>query len=293
MERAKVHLGPSTLRRLAAAAGLLSVAAAVAPLRVGLMTNFADVIVDRVPRGVAVDVTELSAVPYALTNRSRSEVAVAVRPEVPDAAALQPGYEAVPDAGWLRVSPDRFTLKPGETARGTVTLTVPSDGRWKGRHFQAAVWSFTERQSVAVGLRSRVRFSVEAPRPAAPAAAVSGLRFVTDEVTVEAEPGVTVSLPELNLANDGSASAKARVRSFRAAADGDFVPGPDASFLRPSEETVEVAAGAEQPVGLTLTVPAGAAHRGRSYVFGVRAETKPGDPAAPSARVYVRVRGRP
>ncbi|MGQ0645003.1 MAG: hypothetical protein ACT4O3_05880 [Elusimicrobiota bacterium] len=254
---------------------------------VGLTTRYVDVVLDGLQTGRAYDISRSDSQVFSITNPGSEPLTVAVEPQSPLPGGLKPGYEPVPDASWIKIDPARFPLAPGETRSARVTLTVPADPRWTGRHFQASLWTRTVEGPITAGLRSRVRFSVQVPRPAA-AEKVSPISleaaFDPRELVLKGTKG------KIRISNSGKAPLVLTLRSVPfAAADVPlgWVPAPDPNFLEVAPARLEIPAGGTAAAALSLSIPKGDAHRGRRYVFLIRADAPDRPGAQPLfSRVY-------
>jgi hypothetical protein len=282
--------------------GLIAAAPVSARAALELMTPFADVVVDRLNVGQRYDLARLSRQTFSITNRGTSAVALRIEPVADEPNSLQPGYESIPDTAWISVTPNKLSLAAGETKTVAVALRIPADASLSGRHFQAAIYTRTEGQSLAIGLRSRVRFSVGAERPAVSAARASTAKVEFQPASLPAQDvdsGQVTDLlrdraAELKILNPGEQPVRVNLRSVYFG-EGTLPPGyigtPNPDFLTLEKRTLELAAHGAELVRLSTNIPAGAAHRGRHYAFLVRADLQDDPSAEPAfARVYVRVR---
>jgi hypothetical protein len=127
--------------------------------------------------------------------------------------------------------------------------------------------------SVAAGLRSRVRFSVQAPRPAGvEKAAAAPLEAVFEPAELElkeAKGGVAI----WNLSQAPLTFVLRSVPFPSAAEHKGRVPSPSPDFLKVTPARLEVPARRSAAAALHLSLPKGDAHRGRRYVFLIRADS--------------------
>ncbi|MFA6030064.1 MAG: hypothetical protein WC969_09440 [Elusimicrobiota bacterium] len=130
----------------------------------GLSTTMGRVFVNNVPVGSTVSVRDLSGVSYKLTNTSMNaeDVEIAVLKPSAEEGILLPGYEPIPDAGWVWLSQNRFHLAPGQQAVADVMIDIPKDPKHLAKKYQVSLWarSVTEGRFLAVGLKSRLMLDV-------------------------------------------------------------------------------------------------------------------------------------
>jgi len=143
------------------AAVMLFGSAGATHAKVGLSSQFVDVVLENLKPGRSYNLRELKGIPYTVKNRGDERVEVVVEVISPAKAELLPSYEAIPDPSWIQVSPSRVTLGAGEPAFSDLTIKVPDDAKYIGRHFQGVVWAHTLNTGfMAAGVKSNVRFSI-------------------------------------------------------------------------------------------------------------------------------------
>ncbi|TBR25084.1 hypothetical protein EPO15_02805, partial [bacterium] len=185
-----------TRRALLWAALLAGLSARPALARIGLSTQFIDVVVEGLRPGGTYSLRELRGSSYAVKNRGDAVVEVSLEALRP--AVLVPPYEAVPDPAWVELTPGRLRIEPGQLGVSEVVLRIPDDPRLAGRHFQATLLARTLGTGiVGTGVKSRLRFSL-GPSP--------------ETVNFDLSPGeLSLSKPRAGPAYD---SRKAEGRGF-------------------------------------------------------------------------------
>ncbi|MBI2387866.1 MAG: hypothetical protein HYV14_17910 [Elusimicrobia bacterium] len=150
----------TTKTALGAAAMLLCLAAA-GRAKVGLSSQFINVVLENLKPGRSYNLRELKGIPYTVKNRGDSPVEVVLEVVPPEPKEMVAPYEAIPDPGWLQLSPSRAILGPGEPAFSDLTIKVPDDPKYIGRHFHGVIWAHTMNTGfMAAGVKSNVRFSI-------------------------------------------------------------------------------------------------------------------------------------
>lgn len=145
---------------LGAAAMLLGLPG-VGGAKVGLSSQFINVVLEGLKPGRSYNLRELKGIPYTVKNRGDSPVEVVLEVIPPDAKEMTPPYEAIPDPGWITLSPSRAILGAGEPAFSDLTIKVPEDPKYVGRHFHGVIWAHTLNTGfMAAGVKSNVRFSI-------------------------------------------------------------------------------------------------------------------------------------
>jgi hypothetical protein len=129
----------------------------------GLSTPFADVQVDGVPVGKPFSVKGSTGNGLVLRNLGNTSLHVHVAVLQPESKDLRGGAVPIPDIRWVHVEPDHFDLSAHGEGGCRVTLRVPARKAYRGKYYQATLWSRSQPadgQGVAfsAGLLSRLRF---------------------------------------------------------------------------------------------------------------------------------------
>jgi hypothetical protein len=77
---------------------------------------------------------------------------------IEEPANLTPGYEALPESyySWITISDNLVTASAGETIQVPVTITIPSDINYVGKHYEIALQvGETEQGFVQLALQSK------------------------------------------------------------------------------------------------------------------------------------------
>lgn len=156
-------MGRHERRLIAASLALLGLAAGLSPCwaKIGLSSQFVNVVLENLKPGGVYNIREIKGVPYTLKNRGDSPADVLVEVVIPSSAGIQAPYEPVPDPTWIQVNPSRMRLDGGEMGFSDLIISVPNDEKLRDRHFQAQVWGHTVGTGLlAVGVKTDIRFSI-------------------------------------------------------------------------------------------------------------------------------------
>lgn len=151
------------MKRLLCALSVLFLLAAGRPAhaKIGLSSQFVDVVLENLKPGHSYNIRELKGVPYTVKNRGDSPAEIAVEVVSPSSAECRTPYEPVPDPTWIQVRPSNYRLNAGQPGFSDLVITLPDDPALAGRHFQAKIWAHTKDTGLlAAGVKSDVRFSV-------------------------------------------------------------------------------------------------------------------------------------
>lgn len=254
--------------------------------KLGLSSSFGDVTLENLEPGKAYPLRALKGHGYSITNLSEVPVDLLIEAAPPLKGSLKPGYEPIPDTSWVKVSPARVRLAPGQTAEGEVTITVPDDPGWKDRHFQCALYTHTLQGSfVNVGIYDKLFFSTgPGPRAAAPR-----LEWLPRSLTLRRTRAGIVPAgagPEhLELYNESASSAAVRLAAVdapRGEVPAGYSAG-DARDLRFDHDALVLQAGQIAEVPFEVKAASGAAR-----AFRVSAESQT---PAMKASAWVLVQG--
>ena len=116
---------------------------------------------------------ETARLRITLMNNEDSAASFALAATIPPQEGLRPGYERIPDPGWVTLSPREVRLEPGEKRDIVAVLAVPADGDWGGRSFEC--WLVATSQDLGIiqlELNSRLLVSTS------PAYATDGTRLL-------------------------------------------------------------------------------------------------------------------
>ncbi len=285
-----------------------AIAVVFSPLwaKMSLSVRFPDVVLENVVPGLVLNLRQAKGVPYVVTNNSDAAIDIQVDAELPGPHRIDPkeGYEPAPDAGWLRVVPNRFRLGPGEVGTAEVILSVPDDPALKGRHLQINLHARTlTKGQLALAVNHYVRFSVGAMGPAALAkerdrVALGQLNLdMTPSLRLERVPlGRRVDVKALaggalKVANKGDAAVKVKLVSAKmqnSLRESGWEEPADPSWLTVRPDTLKVKPNRIEEARLSLTIPDAPENRGRKFLFLVTGELADlGIPLQYYTRVYV------
>jgi hypothetical protein len=175
---------PKTWLTLSLVVGL-ALAGRTACARGSLSTDFGNVALENIPQGTPF---ELAGRPVRITNGGDYPIGVVCEAVLPTAKDMVPGYEPVPDPGWISFAPKAFRdVAPGATVSAVMTIAVPKDAMYAGKRYEAYLFLHTSADTagaVGMGVKPRLLFKVADPGA---------------DVTVKAAPEIPVSLtPEIS-----------------------------------------------------------------------------------------------
>jgi len=126
----------------------------------GLRTPFGKVTLKNIPPGDTYSMRSDAKFPMVIENTSDRKVQLQLDILAPEEEEVQEGYEPIPDVNWIKLEKDSFSLTAGKKAETDVTISVPDDSKYHGRKFHVFIWSHTIGESIGVGLKSKLLFSV-------------------------------------------------------------------------------------------------------------------------------------
>jgi len=129
--------------------------------KIGLSSQFINVALENLKPGRTYNLRELKGVPYTVKNRGDAPQEVLVEVLSPQPSQVLAPYEPIPDPTWVTVTPNRYTLQPGDAGFSDLVISVPDDPKLLGRHFHVVIWAHTVGKGLLqAGVKSDVRFSV-------------------------------------------------------------------------------------------------------------------------------------
>ena len=79
---------------------------------------------------------ETARLSITLTNNRDSDVTFSLAATIPLRERLRPGYEPLPDPGWVTFSAQEVRIESGGQRDIRAVLAVPAEGGWGGRSFE-------------------------------------------------------------------------------------------------------------------------------------------------------------
>lgn len=288
--------------------GLWAAIFAVNPLeaKMSLAVRFPDVVLENVAPGLVLNLRQAKGVPYVVTNNSDMAVDIQVDVELPGPHRIDPkeGYEPAPDAGWIRVVPNRFRLAPGEVGTAEVILSVPNDPALQGRHLQINLHARTlATGQLALAVNHYVRFSVGVMGPTALAkekdrVALGRLDLdMTPSLRLDKVPlGRRLNIKDMagvsvKIANKGNDGVKLKLLSAKmqnSLREPGWEEPANPGWLTVRPGMVKVKPNRIEEARLFLEIPDTPENRGRKFLFLVTGELADlGIPLQYTTRVYV------
>src|SRR5688572_27830544 len=65
--------------------------------------------------------------PFIVVNKGERSLKMTLEFSIPDQALIVPGYEPIPDAGWLTPKDEVFAAEPGQSGGTDFYITIPND----------------------------------------------------------------------------------------------------------------------------------------------------------------------
>lgn len=150
-----------TLKILAALACAVLIQTGTARAKIGLTSQFLDVVFEGLKPGQSYNIRKVKGVPYTVKNAGDGPVDVIIEITVPQFERLVAPYERIPDPTWIKLSPDRIRIAPKSLGFSDIVIDIPDDPSLVGKHYQAMIWARTINTGMlAVGVKSRLRFSI-------------------------------------------------------------------------------------------------------------------------------------
>ncbi len=125
----------------------------------GLSSNWGEVIIDNLEPGKNYDLNKFLNTTFKISNNFDTDITLKIKILVPEENELKPGYEVIKDISWVKVE-GTAAIPARETKTIPVLLNIPNDAEYYGKKYQFWIWSYTEGESMGVGLKSRIMFSV-------------------------------------------------------------------------------------------------------------------------------------
>ncbi len=129
----------------------------------GISTDFTEVTVRNLSIGKDSAIGKKVNRQLRVRNKGKNSIELKMEVLVPSKSELKKGYEPIPDASWIEMEKDYFSVEPSENAVTDVIITIPSDKKYLGKKYQAYIWSHTVGKGnlpIALGLKSRLLLEI-------------------------------------------------------------------------------------------------------------------------------------
>jgi hypothetical protein len=130
-----------------------------------IVTPFIDVDMGVVAAGQPTAVQGPGGDGILIFNKEDAPVRVCVTAVQPQ-TLKRAGTEAIPDAGWIQITPAEVVIAPHQKTICRMMVTIPAQKKFRGKTYEALVWTsiLSSHQSglhVLGTLQSRLRFTVK------------------------------------------------------------------------------------------------------------------------------------
>lgn len=125
----------------------------------GLSSNWGEVVIENIEPGKLYDLNTFLSTSFKITNNFEEKITLKLQVLIPGEKELKTGYQAIEDVSWVKVK-ENVTINTKETAVVPIQIHIPDDIKYLGKKYQLWVWSHTSGQTIGVGLKSRIMFSV-------------------------------------------------------------------------------------------------------------------------------------
>lgn len=258
----------------------------------GLSTQLGEVVIQNLQISQSYNLRELANLQLIVTNTGKESVHLRMDILKPEERELRQEAAAVPDASWITLSRDTFSLGPMEPARADIIITIPDDSRYLGKKYQVIIWSHTVGNGstfMEVGLKSRIIFTTDTIKADVEKMVTSSKANVNftlqpEEIYLKQVPlGENYDVSDkaghvLTITNHGDREQTFRltsrlVENSAATLTAEYDDAPDASYLQFSDSEFVLAPEESKIVKMYLTFPKKKEYSGRQYMFVVHAYT--------------------
>ncbi len=267
---------------------------------IGLGTKFGSIVLEKVDAGKTYNLMELRGVPYIIYNSGTGTTDVSI--EVIPAQKPRDGYEPMNDPSWLKIKPDRITLKGGDEFPCNMILSIPDDKSLYGRHFHALIRAQTVGEGFfGTAVINNFYFSVgtEGPEAVRKAKSETLLKTLNFDVSpqalyIQVEAGKKVNIQKelgksVKIINMGEENLKLKIKSVSNVMNYPLQDGyeftPDLKFLTADPDVVRVKSNRVKDVKLYVNIPD--EYKGKKIMFLLA--VSPDDAEWSIVKLYVRV----
>lgn len=124
----------------------------------GLSVTPAKILLENLIPGRTYDLSELADLPLTVKNTSGRRMRFFLSVQRPDVKSVEKGFEPLPDAGWITLSPVELELENGESGKSRIVIRIPQDEKYKNQKYEAGILTAGRDPS---GQRRALDFEVE------------------------------------------------------------------------------------------------------------------------------------
>ncbi len=253
---------------------------------IGLRTRFGDVTVENLCIGNSYSMRKLVKLPLRVFNDSDRAVELRIDPVFPGPLELKADYTPIPELSWISLERESFKIGPRMYGETDVSINIPDDEQYLGRKYQVFIWSRTVGNSIGLGLKSRLLFTI-APEECDTSPDVEGhgdFEFTVSPSKIiihGVQPGEVFDIQKeigatLKVCNTGKETKRFKVESV--AAEDDLVdagegyqPCPLPAFLTlEAAPEFELKPGETSEIKMYLNLPNDDRYVNKNYLFLVR-----------------------
>ena len=260
----------------------------------GISTHFAELrISDLQPGRTYVGSRDVTGEPYTVANNTDAPLDLMMVVRAPEPSELQPGYEPIPDVGWIRFQKQFFTAPGGKPGTNDYYISIPSGETHLGKKYQVqlGVRTFGGPSFVQMGLMGRALLSVT--ETAVPMVGKERKTFGFSTQINLSPPAVVGEIPvdtksisfdkiltsPLVLKNEGDYPVRCRIEVAETKESfvyppPDFLPAPKDIKVKIRKRRVSLAPHSEIKIEGTLRVPNNFVGKGKNYYVVLRAVTE-------------------
>jgi hypothetical protein len=253
-----------------------------------LTSTFSEVLIQNLQPGQKYSLQEVANFPYNIKNIGGDDIQIKMEVIPPSPNVLRPGYEVIPDTGWITLEKNQFVVRSSETQTSDIIITIPRKDEYLGKRYQVNLWSRTlglnGGLNITAGLESVLlittdkEFSKVENYPGNPAPVNLNFevkpRVITakkvklgGKVEVSKNSGTAWRVTNLNAKKcaftvKGLSAKEAAIKQKEGYED-----CPDPSFLSFDRERFSLSPRAARDVRIYLNIPDKQEYRNKKYLF--------------------------
>lgn len=108
-----------------------------------LSSTFSEVLVQNLQPGQRYSLTEIANFPYNVKNTGDESIQIKTEFVIPGKTSIRPGFEIIPDTGWVKLGDSQFILGSSATKTSDIVIEIPKNRRYLNKKYQVNIWSHT------------------------------------------------------------------------------------------------------------------------------------------------------
>jgi hypothetical protein len=257
------------------------------------LLNYGEVMVENLSIGQEYSMLELVNLPLIVKNKEDNEIKIGIEIICPANDQIKPGFEPIPSAAWLKISPLETIIAANNSFQTDVKLAIPDDPKLQGKKFQAdiKVSVIPDKRgpvNIALAVKGRLLFTISAQKTSKEISAPKNLNLnfeiIPNRIKISDMPlGKKVKIQTLEntpikISNKSESTLKLFFQSLNPsetvlAEDPEYAACQQPEFISFDNEEIQIAKNQSSKLGAYLFIPDTPEYKGKKLLFLISVST--------------------